>query len=95
LDSAGLEHSLDFQFLAREAARALSREGEPSNRDKTQLLAVLHALRKLGRREDGSVSLIDAFSALEEKLGAGYYRFEVRRRMRALSKADAPETSLG
>ena len=86
-DQEAVRQSADFRAL-REAVAEMAEEmehhyGDAEQLDR-QLLRALAALKEYAEKSKEPGRMAGALDALEERLGAGYYQFEFRRRLRAL-----------
>lgn len=79
--------SPEFEQLFNEAAQHRSLMLLAPDQQRKRLSAVLTWLQQLARAFDpqkGPAQMTDALMALEERIGAGHYQFEIRRRLHAL-----------
>ena len=82
-----MDDDAEYQALLAEAREHRVFERIPDERLKRRLSGTIRWLEQLaGQTEtaDGQLKFTDALAALEEKLGAGHYQFEVRSRLRDL-----------
>lgn len=94
LDSPQVKDSAVLRQLEQDVAEAVRSCGGGGDPMREQVLHLLQELRRMGlaEQDDGrEPRLSAAVEALEDRLGAGFYQFELRRRLRALRPPDRPE----
>jgi energy-coupling factor transporter ATP-binding protein EcfA2 len=84
-DLADVDDSAAFKSLWRYVGELPHNYESPD-----RLMSVLRSVRDYTQKETSrdQVSVTDALSVLEKRIGPGYYQFEFRRRLRALNKRE-------
>ena len=94
LDSPRVRDLRVLWHLAIHVVEALHLSGGDTEAMRDQVLHLLRELRRMALAEQGDgrePQLAAAVEALENRLGAGFYQFELRRRLRALRGPGSPE----
>jgi ABC-type sulfate/molybdate transport systems ATPase subunit len=93
-DQADIQNTAEFQRLQQVIQELPHNYGD----DRQSAVRLLNALQAVKRHSTNGtindpVTVIDALSAIQDRLGPGYYQFEFRRRLRGLRERNSNATS--